>query len=213
MRSEAPASSLPRGRHSLSREEVTRSQRRRILLAMADTMSHKGYAATSVADVLQAAGVSRKTFYELFSSKEDCFVRAYEEAFRLVLGPTIEQQLDAQSDRLGQFSRGLRMYLDALAAQPALARIFMIEIYAAGPDVSRRRTQLLDLYSDRICDSLGLRGEGDRFAGRAVVAAISMMVTTALIDGDVAKLRALHEPVVGLMERLLATTARRSPSA
>ena len=60
---------LPRGRHSLSREEVARSQRDRLVRAMADVMAEKGYARTSVADIVRGAGVSRESFYERFGSK------------------------------------------------------------------------------------------------------------------------------------------------
>jgi AcrR family transcriptional regulator len=72
-------SPLPRGRHGLSREAVEGSQRTRLLRAMVDVMADKGYAGTSVADILRRARVSRETFYELFSSKEDCFMSAFEQ--------------------------------------------------------------------------------------------------------------------------------------
>jgi AcrR family transcriptional regulator len=60
---------LPRGRHSLSREEVEGSQRERVQRAMAEAMAEKGYALTSVADILRRARVSRETFYELYTSR------------------------------------------------------------------------------------------------------------------------------------------------
>src|SRR5689334_18114697 len=81
---------LPRGRHGLSREEVVRSQRGRIFRAMAEIMARKGYATTSVSEVLGAAGVSRETFYEQFSSKEECFMAAFEAAVDAVLGAVDE---------------------------------------------------------------------------------------------------------------------------
>src|SRR5439155_260785 len=57
--------------------DVASSQRARLLAAMANVVAAKGYAATTVADVVSAAGVSRSTFYELFASKEACFLDAY----------------------------------------------------------------------------------------------------------------------------------------
>src|SRR5215475_4448379 len=69
---------LPRGRHGLSRRAVTESQRRRILRALVEAVADRGYAETRVADVIAVAGVSRKTFYELFADKEDCFLAAFE---------------------------------------------------------------------------------------------------------------------------------------
>src|SRR3954466_2599731 len=105
---------LPRGRHGLTREEVVGSRRGRVFRAMAETMARKGYAATSVSEVLRTAGVSRETFYEQFASKEDCFMAAFEAAVGSVLG--------AMGGAGGDFPRALRAYLDALAADPAYAR-------------------------------------------------------------------------------------------
>ena len=69
---------LPKGPHGLSSEEVIASQRERIFAAIIDAVAEKGYVHTSVADVLAHAKVSRLTFYQLFSDKEDCFVSAFE---------------------------------------------------------------------------------------------------------------------------------------
>ena len=68
---------LPRHRHPLSREDVARSQRGRILRGVAESVAAKGYSATSVADVIARAGVSRSTFYELYDGKESAFLDAY----------------------------------------------------------------------------------------------------------------------------------------
>src|SRR5579875_630056 len=67
---------LPRGRHRLSRDEVLASQRGRMLAGVAEAVAEKGYNRVSVADVISRAGVSRETFYEQFTDKEDCFLRA-----------------------------------------------------------------------------------------------------------------------------------------
>src|SRR5262245_40878661 len=71
---------LPGGRHGLDREYVASSQRQRLLDAMLEEVGQRGYHATRVADVIRGAGVSNKTFYELFSDKEDCFIAAYDYA-------------------------------------------------------------------------------------------------------------------------------------
>ncbi|HET6447989.1 MAG TPA: TetR/AcrR family transcriptional regulator, partial [Conexibacter sp.] len=62
--------------HALSTDR--RTQRDRLLQGMAQTVARRGYAATPVAEVLKAAGVSRRTFYEQFADKEDCFLAAYD---------------------------------------------------------------------------------------------------------------------------------------
>ncbi len=195
---------LPRGRHSLTREQVRESQRERILWAIVEVTAGRGYAASTVADVLKVAGVSRKTFYEQFASKADCFMSAFEEGAQLVMGPAVAG--DASSaPPLERFSAGLQRYLDGMAAQPAYARMCLVEVYAAAPEVGRRRAALLDAYVDLVNDMFGYERPEDRFAGRALVSAISSLVTVALMDGDIDGLRALHEPVVGLAARLHST--------
>src|SRR3954452_15623928 len=68
---------LPRGRHGLPREMVVRSQRERLLAAVVRVAADKGYEATSVADILEEAGVGRESFYELFADKRDCILAAH----------------------------------------------------------------------------------------------------------------------------------------
>src|SRR5690606_27791454 len=71
---------LPRGPHDLTRAEVRQSQRERLYMAMIDAVAAKGYASTTVADVVARSGVSRATFYELFEGKDDCFRATYAQA-------------------------------------------------------------------------------------------------------------------------------------
>ena len=79
MRTRPPADPpLPRGRHAAPREVVWESQRGRLLAAMAEVVAPKGYGAVAVRDVIARAGVSRKTFYEHFDNKEECFLAAYD---------------------------------------------------------------------------------------------------------------------------------------
>lgn len=193
---------LPRGRHGLSREEVVRSQRTRIFRAMAQAMARQGYAATSVAEVLRGAGVSRETFYEQFSSKEDCFMSALEAAVDTVLDSAFRQPAPEAAAPLERFAHGLRAYLDALAAHPDYARMFLIEVYAAGPEALRRRAAVQRRFAGALDAAFEARTERDRFANEALVAAVSAMVTARLGAGDLEGLRALHGPLVELAGRI-----------
>src|SRR2546430_12063506 len=128
---------LPRGRHSLSREQVRASQRARMLHAMVEAVAEKGYLSTSVADVIARARASRETFYEHFENKQDCFLAAYDEAVRQ-LTEAMQGAAAAEAPPAQRFEQVLGRYLDAIAAEPGLARAFLIEVYAAGPDAWRR---------------------------------------------------------------------------
>src|SRR5919106_1114372 len=71
---------LPRGSHGLDRDVVTASQRTRLLEAVGRAVAERGYGAATIDDVVRGAGVSKKTFYEHFADKQDCFLAAYEAA-------------------------------------------------------------------------------------------------------------------------------------
>jgi AcrR family transcriptional regulator len=198
---------LPRGRHGLSREEVAGSQRERLVRAMAEAMAERGYAATSVAEILSRARVSRETFYELFSSKEDCFMSAFDQAYGHILAATVPAADEGPRPPIDRFSSVLGDYLDALAADPATARVFLIEVYAAGPRALERRLVLQRSLVDAVAARLGDSDEEERFAVEALLAAIVSMVTARLAVGDVAGLRGLHEPLVTLAGTLVGRLA------
>ena len=193
---------LPRGRHGLPRELVVRSQRERIVRALAEVMAEKGYARTSVADVLRVAHVSRETFYEQFTSKEDCFMSAFEAAMtQLTSAMSADGAADGAS-ALERFDRLLAVYLDTLAAEPALARVFLIEVYAVGPAALRRRAELQSQFAHALAAAFGATDDDAVFAVEALIAAVGSMVTVRLAAGDLDGLRGLHEPLMRLVEQL-----------
>jgi AcrR family transcriptional regulator len=211
-----PVDRLPRGRHGLSRHEVVTSQRGRMLRAMAEAMSEHGYLGTPVAEVLRRAGVSRETFYQQFSSKLDCFMAAFDAAAELLLG-SIETktgvalaELDGNDGRdagtrLDQFDRVLAAYLDGLASHPGHARLFLVEVYAAGPEAVQRRAELQRRIVDSVAALLGTTDERARFACEVLVAALASMVTVPLVANDPQRVRDLHGPVLDLVRHALAT--------
>jgi AcrR family transcriptional regulator len=199
---------LPRGPHKLAREEVVRSQRARLLRAMADATAERGYADTTVADVLRRARVSRETFYQQFSSKQECFIAAYEAAAAVILG-LLEQQAAVPGTPVQRFARTIDTYLDALAAEPTFARLFMIEVYSGGEEVLATRAEIQRRFTELVVESFEPTDETARFACEALVAAIITMVTTRLAANDLDGLRALRQPLTDLVERALRDDASR----
>jgi AcrR family transcriptional regulator len=197
---------LPRGRHRLSREEVVASQRLRLVRAMAEVMAEQGYAKTSVADILRSARVSRETFYELFDSKQDCFMSAFEQAYAHILDAILKSAPKGASAArseppIERFSRVFGHCLEALASDPAVARVFLIEVYAAGPEAIERRLELQAGLVRAITDLVGA-DEEERFTVEALLAAVVQLVTARLVVGDIDGLRNLHGPVVSLVRRI-----------
>ncbi len=129
---------LPPGRHGLPRRYVARSQRSRILGAMVDVVAEQGFQATRVTDVIARAGVSRKTFYEHFSDKEECFLAAFDQALAEVMRITSDafEGPDEWTDRVRE---GVAAFLGLVAARPAAARMCIVEVIAAGPKALARR--------------------------------------------------------------------------
>jgi AcrR family transcriptional regulator len=192
------AQRLPRGPHSLSREEVAASQRARMLLAMANAAAEKGYPHATVADVIAAAGVSRATFYEHFADKEDCFVAAFDAGVEIMLAAMEDTLAGAEGTPVERLDDVLAAYLGLLAAEPAFARVFLVEVYAAGPRAIERRAELQQRFVDSIA---GVLETDERFACEALVAAISSLVTSRIGSGRPEELAALRAPLVDLVKR------------
>lgn len=115
-----------------SREEVERNQRERLFGAMVAAVAERGYANTRVEDLLELSGLSRNTFYNRFSSKEDCFLATID---AIVAAGGERVVLAYRSTESGWEAR-LRASLEALLAQiaehPAAAKLYYVESYAAG---------------------------------------------------------------------------------
>jgi AcrR family transcriptional regulator len=204
-----PPRELPRGPHRLAREVVMASQRGRMIEAMAETVAVKGYAATTVADVIARAGVSRKTFYEQFRDKEECFLAAYDTGVELLLGALREAGDDSQ-DVLTRARARTRAYLETLAAEPAFARTFLIEVAAAGDAARERR----DAVHERFAGLLREQVEAARAAlpelpvppeevYLAAVGATDLLVSRLVARGRTAELPQLEDAVLHVQLSLL----------
>jgi AcrR family transcriptional regulator len=165
----------PRGRHKLPREVIERSQRDRLLEATIRLVAEKGYAATKIADLTAEAGISRTTFYELFEDKEACFLAAYERAAERLLG-AVNTAYEAESSWPEAMRAALAVLLQALAAEPPLARLGLVDVGAAGPAAQQR-------YLAAVKRLTPLFEEGRDFApgGRALPANTSRMALGGVI--------------------------------
>jgi AcrR family transcriptional regulator len=121
---------------------VVRNQRDRIFAAVAEVTSEAGYAETSVEDIIARAGVSRRTFYDLFKNKQDAFLAAYDEVVERLLERVGDAQAEGD-DFADRMRRALGTFLGSLALSPAFARMCIVEVLAAGPDAVRRRNDAM----------------------------------------------------------------------
>lgn len=141
---------LPRGRHGLPRELVEQSQRERLLAAVIRVTAAKGYQASSVADILNKAGVGRETFYQHFKNKEKCFMAA-NDALIADLEARVAKAYAQPGSWPERVRRGLAETLQWFADNSQVARVMMIETGTVGAAAGayfhqtfRRFTALLD---------------------------------------------------------------------
>ncbi len=141
----------------LSRDQVAADQRRRLHGAMVEAVAAKGYAGTSVDQIVGLAGVSTKALYRHFGSKQECFLATYDHV--VAEGAArIAAAYGARSSEAKDWSAGLRYafdaFVDEIIARPKEARLALVEVLAAGFPVLDRvqRSQLL--FEDMIAQSV-----------------------------------------------------------
>jgi AcrR family transcriptional regulator len=128
---------LPPGRHGLPREFVAHNQRERLIAGIAEAIAENGYAGTTIAHITRHAAVSRRTFYEHFASKDECFVAAYDTVMA-ELRERVAKAFEEETAWPHAVRAGIAAMLRFLAAEPNLARLCMVEALVAGPVVVER---------------------------------------------------------------------------
>jgi AcrR family transcriptional regulator len=134
---------LPPGRHGLPREFVARNQRDRLAAGMIATVAEAGYHETTISQIAAAAGVSRRTFYSYFNSKEACYLATFElieEHLLEVMG----EAADGERAWPAKVRAELGAMLEALAANPNLVRFALIAPVAAGGALLERYRAFLE---------------------------------------------------------------------
>lgn len=203
---------LPSGRHQLTREQVAASQRDRLLEAMVRIATEKGFAATTVGDVVERAGVSRRTFYEQFADREDCFLAAYDLGVEVLLGKMHAAVAEVAGAGLEPMARAsITAYLEVLAAEPSFAWALHREVLAAGPRALERRSEIVSLLADqwrglylharRHDPSLPPEPDQDLF--RAIVVSHEELVCAHLLTGDAARIPELLTVALAIALRLM----------
>jgi len=126
---------LPGGHHGLSREQVAESQRERLLAGLVHAVAAHGYKATTITEIVKAASVSSRDFYENFDSKEACFLAAFDAVVEH-LRELIAAATEPVPDWPGRVVAALRTALDFFAAEPELARLCLVEPFTASPAIA-----------------------------------------------------------------------------
>ena len=149
VRTKARASSVA-ARSTREGGHMVEMQRRRLLLAIGEVVGENGLEAATVGRVCEQAGVSRRTFYELFADRESCLLEAFDaqiESLRESMGPVFESADHRWRERIRQ---ALTVLLERLDAEPDVARLCLIETSRAGPRLLERRREVLEKLASAI---------------------------------------------------------------
>jgi AcrR family transcriptional regulator/DNA-binding MarR family transcriptional regulator len=179
---------------------VSELQRARLLNATFALVGERGYEGVSARSVSERAGVSNRTFYEVFSDREDCFLAAFDRAvdgLELELRPAYE----SEGEWVAKVRAGLTALLETLEREPLVCRLVFVEALRAGPRVLARRARLLDALA-------GVIDEGR--AGGKAPAALPSSTTAAVVGATFGVIHARlmepgTEPLSELLGALMAT--------
>ena len=193
----------------IQRRRSPDAHRRRAVAAMAEAVGEHGYAGTTVEDILSRARMSRRTFYQLFRNRDECFLAAYD----AVLDEVMERLALAHGGNgrrwTGQVEVALAALFEYLAAEPDLARVWLVEAPSLGPAGIERHERTMRQLAERLA---GLRAEGNpagtngqatvRF--EASVGAVHRVVQARLLAGRADELPELAPHMARVLRGLVS---------
>ena len=207
----------PPGGWDGGREAVSASQRARMLDAVVRAVAERGYARVTVADVVGVAGVSRRTFYEHFEDKQDCFLAAYRTGVEFIIGEIVGVAGEAEEDWRVRLRVALDTYTHVLASEPTFARTLLIDVLGAGSEAIELRQQLYELFVQRFHGLSERAAEEDPAIGavpdvflRALVGGIGELVQQHILREGAETLPALAPTLVQIAETVIEFGGRRA---
>jgi AcrR family transcriptional regulator len=183
---------LPAGNHGLPAGLIARSQRTRIIQAIADVTLAKGYAKTQIKDIVARAGVAKPVFYQNFSDKQHAFLEAQNHPTQHILDrcATAYFSADEWPERVW---RMLETLLELIVENPAISHLRLVECYAAGPAAIRRAediTRSFTIFLEEGYRYRTLAVPPPRLAPQAIAGAIFEIIRRDAASSEVARLTA-----------------------
>ncbi len=193
----------PRAYNGLQRERLGELQRARILSAAFEVVCERGAANVSVAHVVERSGVSRRTFYEQFSDREDCLLAAFEQALASASARVLPA-FEAGGSWRERIRMGLVALLSLLDEEPSIGRVLIVESLACGPRVSERRGHAIAQVTRAIDEGRILKGT----SAQARTDTAPPLAAEGVVGGALAVIQARlseteREPLIGLANPLM----------
>lgn len=131
--------------------------RRRLLDGLAASIGERGYRATTVADIVRHARTSKRTFYDQFASKEQCFVELLH-ADNERLGEDIRAAVDPDADWVQQIRQAVEAYVSHIESRPAITLSWIRELPSLGTAARPMQRRGLELLTSLLVDLSGSAG-------------------------------------------------------
>jgi AcrR family transcriptional regulator len=199
----------------MGRDAVARNQRARLYGAMIESVSRRGYRATTVAHVIGLAGVSRRAFYELFRNKEHCFMCTHD----IVVASARKRMLAAWAAERGWANRlhaGCKVLLDDAAESPKGPRLVLVDALGVGAG-ARGRLQLAGLIFERLVANALQAAPGNvgfpHLTPRAAVGGVRNLVFVRMREGRPKELSTMADEVLDWIESYRTPAAARLDAA
>ena len=184
------------------------ANRERALAAMAEAVGERGYPETTVGDVLERARMSRRTFYQLFDNREECFLATYDHARSEALA-WLDDGDAPREPASRHLATVLADVLEYLATKPDFARVLVVEPVAAGPLGVARHERTMQELAERLARSSGPDGsdlapDQLRLRCEASVGAVHRVMAARIVEGRARDLPGLASELAGLVRTLAA---------
>jgi len=202
------------------KEATTGSQRARMLDAVTRAVAEKGYSRVTVGDVVSEAGVSRRTFYEQFKDKEDCFLAAYATGTEALIKEMVEASISVgpDADWREVLEVAIDSYVRGLAADPEFAKTFLVDVLGAGHAAVELRVQVYEQFVQQyvILARRAARqhpeiGNVPEVYLRAMVGGIGELVQQHLLTKDAKTLPELAPVLVQVVRAVIQGAATAAP--
>lgn len=180
------------------REQLADLQRARILSATFDVAAGRGASNVSVAHIIERAGVSRRTFYEIFSHREDCLLAAFEDAVSCASERVLPAYQSGKTWR-EQIRAGLVALLGFLDEQPLIGRLLIVGSLSGGPGMQQARSEIIAALTRAVDQGRAqAKTEVPFLAGEGIVGGVLSVIHSRLVGED-------GEPLVELTNPLMST--------
>jgi AcrR family transcriptional regulator len=160
-------------------------QRRRLLLAFGEVASTSGLEAATVGRVCEQAAVSRRTFYELFSDREDCLLAAFHQAVER-FARRVDPVFNAEGSWRERIRGALSLLLEQLDSEPDLARLCIVEAPRAGHELLEHRRHVLEALAAAVDEGRAQTRSGagpPPLTAQGIVGGVLAVIHTRLIEG------------------------------